>query len=115
MFGIQMFVTPCPAAGRYFYAGGVLMQAQLYFLSNPYYVDFPDDKLMKNKELVNGIPQTAHVFSLSSTQIVPKSIELFRFHPNTKNTARLSKKKSRNMVVAIPYASAPSLTVILHS
>ena len=45
------------------------MQAQLYFLSNQYYVDFPDDKL----------------------------------------------KKSRNMVVAIPYASAPSLAVILHS
>lgn len=62
MFGIQMFVTSCPAAGRYFYTGGVLMQAQLYFLSNQYYVDFPDDKLMKNKELVNGIPHNRPCF-----------------------------------------------------
>ena len=38
------------------------MQAQLYFLSNQYYVDFPDDKLMKNKELVNGIPHNRPCF-----------------------------------------------------
>lgn len=28
--------------------------AQFYFLSDQYYEDFPDDKLMKNKELING-------------------------------------------------------------
>lgn len=29
-------------------------QAQFYFLSDKYYKDFPDDKLMKNKETVGG-------------------------------------------------------------
>jgi len=46
MFGIKMFVTSCPKAGRYFYTGDFLMpQAHLYFLSDQYYRDFPDDKL----------------------------------------------------------------------
>lgn len=30
------------------------MRAQLYFLSDNYYFDFPDDKLMKNKEMIEG-------------------------------------------------------------
>lgn len=29
-------------------------KSQLYFLSDQYYIDFPDEKLMKNKESVNG-------------------------------------------------------------
>ena len=29
-----------------------MLQAQLYFLSDQYYQDFPDDKLMKNKDTV---------------------------------------------------------------
>lgn len=31
-------------------------QAQLYFLSDQYYQDFPDDKLMRNKDIINGTP-----------------------------------------------------------
>lgn len=31
-----------------------MAQAQLYFLSDEYYQDFPDDKLMKNKDIING-------------------------------------------------------------
>ena len=27
--------------------------AQLYFLSDQYYIDFPDDKLMKNKDIID--------------------------------------------------------------
>ncbi|MBS6722270.1 MAG: hypothetical protein KH268_04610 [Clostridiales bacterium] len=27
-----------------------MLRAQLYFLSNEYYQDFPDDKLMQNKD-----------------------------------------------------------------
>ena len=30
-------------------------EAQLYFLSDQYYIDFPDDKLMKNKDTINGV------------------------------------------------------------
>lgn len=29
--------------------------AQLYFLSDQYYLDFPDDKLMKNKDTTDGV------------------------------------------------------------
>ena len=32
-----------------------MLQAQLYFLSNEYYQDFPDDQLMKNKDTINGV------------------------------------------------------------
>lgn len=31
-----------------------MVQAQLYFLENQYYQDFPDDKLMKNKDMMDG-------------------------------------------------------------
>jgi hypothetical protein len=36
--------------------------AQLYFLSDQYYLDFPDDKLMKNKDTINGIPHSRPCF-----------------------------------------------------
>lgn len=38
------------------------MEAQLYFLSNQYYVDFPDDKLMKNKDIIDGVPHNRPCF-----------------------------------------------------
>ena len=31
-----------------------MADAQLYFLSDQYYLDFPDEKLMKNKDTING-------------------------------------------------------------
>lgn len=32
-----------------------MLLAQLYFLSDQYYLDFPDDKLMKNKDMIDGV------------------------------------------------------------
>lgn len=32
-----------------------MSQAQLFFLSDQYYQDFPDDKLMQNKDIMNGM------------------------------------------------------------
>ena len=32
-----------------------MLKAQLYFLSDQYYIDFPDDKLMKNKDMIDGV------------------------------------------------------------
>ena len=49
-----MFVKPCLLAGLYFYMGFFMAEAQFYFLSDQYYLDFPDDKLMKNKVMVDG-------------------------------------------------------------
>lgn len=39
-----------------------MLPAQLYFLSDQYYLDFPDDKLMKNKDVINGIPHNRPCF-----------------------------------------------------
>lgn len=36
--------------------------AQFYFISEQYYIDFPDDKLMKNKPSDNGIPHQRPFF-----------------------------------------------------
>lgn len=37
-------------------------EAQLFFLSNEYYEDFPDDKLMKNKDVVDGMSHNRPCF-----------------------------------------------------
>jgi hypothetical protein len=37
-------------------------QAQLYFLSDQYYCDFPDEKLMKNKDMIDGVPHSRPCF-----------------------------------------------------
>lgn len=43
--------------------------AQLYFLSDQYYLDFPDDKLMSNKDTVGGTPHNRPCFlAFSDTQ-----------------------------------------------
>ena len=39
-----------------------MQQAQLYFLSDQYYQDFPDDKLMQNKNIINGAPHSRPCF-----------------------------------------------------
>ena len=36
--------------------GGICMlKTQFYFLSDQHYLDFPDDKLMKNKDMIDGL------------------------------------------------------------
>ena len=39
-----------------------MLQAQLYFLPDQYYQDFQDDKLMKNKDTVDGVPHSRLCF-----------------------------------------------------
>ena len=39
-----------------------MLQAQLYFLSDQYYQDFPDDKLMKNKDTIDGVTAQSPLF-----------------------------------------------------
>ena len=39
-----------------------MSKAQLYFLSDQYYLDFPDDKLMKNKYMIDGVPHNRPCF-----------------------------------------------------
>lgn len=47
-----------------------MMQAQLYFLSDQYYSDFPDDKLMKNKDMIDGaLHNRPCFFAFSDTKV----------------------------------------------
>lgn len=85
------------------------MEAQLYFLSNQYYVDFPDDKLMKNKDIIDGVRIIVRVFSLSWIQSIPKFIGLCRFPLDMRNTGRLNRQKFKNMEAAIPFGSEQCL------
>ena len=39
-----------------------MLRAQLYFLSNEYYQDFPDNKLMQNKDTIDGVPHSRPCF-----------------------------------------------------
>ena len=39
-----------------------MLRAQLYFLSDVYYQDFPDDKLMQNKDTIDGVPHSRPCF-----------------------------------------------------
>lgn len=39
-----------------------MQRAQLYFLSDQYYMDFPDDRLMKNKDMIDGVPHNRPCF-----------------------------------------------------
>ncbi len=39
-----------------------MLKAQLYFLADQYYVDFPDEKLMKNKDEIDGTPHNRPCF-----------------------------------------------------
>lgn len=39
-----------------------MLTAQLYFLSDQYYLDFPDDKLMANKDTTDGISHNRPCF-----------------------------------------------------
>lgn len=39
-----------------------MLQAQFYFLSDQYYQDFPDDKLMQNKDALNGMSHSRPCF-----------------------------------------------------
>ena len=47
-------------------------KAQFYFLSDEYYLDFPDDKLMKNKVSIDGIPHNRPCFFAFPDTLVPE-------------------------------------------
>ena len=49
-----------------------MLRAQLYFLSNEYYQDFPDDKLMQNKDTIDGVPHSRPCFFAFPDTRVPE-------------------------------------------
>lgn len=49
-----------------------MLQAQLYFLSDQYYQDFLDDKLMKNKDTIDGVLHSRPCFFAFSDSKIPE-------------------------------------------
>ena len=49
-----------------------MLRAQLYFLSNEYYQSFSDDKLMQNKDTIDGVPHSRPCFFAFPDAQVPK-------------------------------------------
>ncbi len=49
-----------------------MAQAQLYFLSDQYYLDFPDDRLMKNKDMIDGVPHSRPCFFAFPDSKIPE-------------------------------------------
>lgn len=47
-----------------------MSKAQLYFLSDQYYLDFPDDKLMKNKYMIDGVPRFGTVLGRNTAFLI---------------------------------------------
>lgn len=47
-------------------------EAQLFFLSDRYYQDFPDDKLMANKDVINGVPHNRPCFFAFPDSKIPE-------------------------------------------
>ncbi|MCD8039087.1 MAG: hypothetical protein LUE96_08400 [Lachnospiraceae bacterium] len=46
-----------------------MTNTQLFFLSEQYYHDFPDDKLMQNKDSIDGVPHNRpYFFAFLDTQ-----------------------------------------------
>ena len=49
-----------------------MLRAQLYFVSNEYYQDFPDDQLMQNKDTIDGVPHSRPPFFAFPDTRVPE-------------------------------------------
>ena len=97
MFRIQMFMTLCRKAGRHYFMqeDTSMLRAQLYFLSNQYYEDFPDDKLMKNKDTIEGIPHSRPCFFAFPDTRIPEIYWIVPISSKYKNYRRIEQEKIR--------------------
>lgn len=95
MVGTKMFVTPCRKAGRYFLCGryAFMTKAQLFFLSDQYYLDFPDDKLMKNKDMINGVPHNRPCFFAFPDSKIPEIYWIVPISSKYEKFKRIEKAK----------------------
>jgi hypothetical protein len=73
MVGIKMLVRLCRKVEPYFLVEELnVKNTQLYFISEQYYIDFPDDKLMQNKETIAGKTSNRPCFFAFSDKREPK-------------------------------------------
>ena len=92
-----MFMTLCRKAGRHYFMqeDTSMLRAQLYFLSNQYYEDFPDDKLMKNKDTIEGIPHSRPCFFAFPDTRIPEIYWIVPISSKYKNYRRIEQEKIR--------------------
>ncbi len=69
--------------------------AQLFFLSDEYYLDFPDDRLMKNKETVEGRPHKRPCFFAFKDQKEPEIYWIVPLSSRTKKYREISQKMEK--------------------
>lgn len=80
-----------------------MLDAQLYFLSDQYYIDFPDDKLMKNKDVIQGVPHSRPCFLAFPDSKNPAIYWLVPISSRYENTRKSHKRKSRNTAAVIRF------------
>ena len=92
-----MFMTLCRKAGRHYFMqeDTSMLRAQLYFLSNQYYEDFPDDKLMKNKDTIEGIPHSRPCFFAFPDTRIPEIYWIVPISSKYKKYRRIEQEKIR--------------------
>lgn len=86
-----------------------MLDAQLYFLSDQYYIDFPDDKLMQNKDMIDGIRRSRPCFLAFPDSKIRRSTGLSPFPPGMRSIKRSRNPKLKNMAAATRFALALSL------
>lgn len=70
-------------------------KAQLYFLSDRYYMDFPDDKLMKNKETTGGVPHNHPCFFALSDSKHPEIYWIIPISSKYEKFKKIAEKKAK--------------------
>lgn len=102
-----MFAEPRRKTGLSVYRRFFMPDAQLYFLSDQYYIDFPDDKLMKNKDTIDGIAHSRPCFLAFPDAKNPAIYWLVPISSRYEKYQKIAQAKSKNMAAATPSASAP--------
>ncbi len=78
-----------------------MAEAQFYFLSDQYYLDFPDDKLMKNKVMVDGSLHKRPCFFAFRDRKIPEIYWIVPISSRYEKYKQIEHIKKKNMGAAI--------------
>ena len=81
-----------------------MAQAQLYFLSDQYYLDFPDDKLMKNKDMIDGVPHSRPCFFAFPDSKAPEIYWIIPISSKYEKFKQIAEKKFQKWIIQNFYA-----------
>ncbi len=68
---------------------------QLFFLSDQYYQDFPDDRLMKNKDTIDGVSHSRPCFFAFTDSKVPEIFWMVPISSKTVKYKRIAETKEQ--------------------